>query len=166
MTNFDVHGAGNFYALSKALKHAGQTDLRKRLHKGLREAVKEVMPEAEKRLADALPYAQGRSKPVRQVAQVKTGRDPGVTVGVRFGSKRSTNARLANSKGLIRHPVFADGQKTRDEWMWVNQSVPGAEGWFDKTYINAAPDIRRRIEGVMEDVVLDIVRQARARGSL
>lgn len=161
--DFQVRGADDFLRLSKALKAAGHADLRKRLHKGMRDAVKKVMPEAERNLAEQLPYLN-RGKAVSQVVQVKTGRDPGVTVGMRYGSKRSTNARLANSKGVFRHPVFADGEKTRREWRWVDQPVPGAKGWFDKTYINAAPDIRRRIEAEMTDVVERIVREANGRG--
>lgn len=158
--DFSVTGADDFLKLSKAMKETGHTELRKALHKGLRDAVKEVMPEAERKLAEQLPYLK-RGKAVTQVVQVKTGRDPGVTVGMRYGSKRSTNARLANSKGVFRHPVFADGEKKRKEWRWVDQPVPGAEGWFDKTYINAAPKIRKQIEAVMGDLIEDIVRRAK-----
>jgi hypothetical protein len=156
---FQVNGANDFLRLSKALKEAGEKELRKQLHKGLRDAVKKVMPDAEKKLAENLPYLRGKA--VNQVAQVKTGRDPGVTVGVRYGSRRSTNARLANSKGVFRHPVYADGEKTRKQWRWVDQSVPGAKGWFDQTYLNAAPEIRRAIEVVMGDLINEIVRKAK-----
>ena len=83
-----------------------------------------------------------------------------------IGSKRSTNARLANSKGVFRHPVFADGDLTRKEWAWVDQPVPGAKGWFDKTYINAAPDVRKRIEQVMQETVDEIVAKAKGRGAI
>ena len=163
--DFEFKGADQFLRLSKALKEAGHADLRKKLHKGMRDAVREVMPEAEPALAEQLPYLKKkRAKAVTQVAQVKTGADPGVTVGMRFGSKRSTNARLANSKGVFRHPVWADGEKTRKEWHWVNQPVPGAKGWFDKTYLNAAPHIRRRIEAVMERTLEQVIREAGRRG--
>lgn len=154
-----MNGANDFLRLSKALKEAGEKELRKQLHKGLRDAVKKVMPDAERKLAEHLPYLRGKA--VNQVAQVKTGRDPGVTVGVRYGSRRSTNARLANSKGVVRHPVFADGEKTRKEWAWVNQAVPGAKGWFDQTYLNAAPEIRRAIEAAMQNVIDEVARRAK-----
>ena len=160
MSDFEVRGAEQFLQLSKALKAAGETELRKKLHKGLRDAVKQVMPEAEQKLAEQLPYLK-RGKAVNQVVLVKTGRDPGVTVGMRYGSRRSTNARLANSKGVFRHPVFADGEKTRKEWRWVDQPVPGAKGWFDKTYLNAAPKVRKHIEDAMQDVIDEVVRRAK-----
>lgn len=157
--DFEVKGADDFLRLSKALKAAGQTELRKELHKALRDAARKAMPEAERNLAESLPYLR-RGKAVSQVVRVRTGRDSGVTVGVAFGSKRSTNARLANARGVFRHPVFADGEKTRKEWAWVDQPVPGAKGWFDKAYTNAAPQIRREIERVLEKIADKIVREA------
>jgi hypothetical protein len=158
--DFAVHGADQFLRLSKALKEAGQTGLRKELNKAIRDGVKPVIPKAKKRLEDGLPRAIAKSA-VQQVVQVKTGRDPGVSVAVRFGSKRASNAQLANSQGMIRHPVFADGKKTRKEWRWVNQNVPNAKGWFDDTYTAAAPDLRRAIEAAMQAVADRIVREAR-----
>lgn len=159
MADFQVSGADQFLKLSKALKNAGQKELRKGLHKGIRDGVKPVVPQAKKRLEAGLPSAIAKSA-VRQVIQVKTGRDPGVTVAVRFGSKRASNAALANRKGLIRHPVYADGALTRKEWTWVNQSVPGAKGWFDETYTASAPDVLKAIEAAMEQVAQRIIREA------
>jgi hypothetical protein len=150
MSDFEVTGADQFLRLSKALKNAGKKRLRTELNKGLREGVKKAMPDAERRLAEALPYSSG--KPVTQVVQVKTGRDPGVTVGVRFGSKRHSNAVLANREGQIRHPVFKTGA-------WVSQPVP-AKGWFDETYANAAPLIRPALEAVLEDIAQKVIREA------
>lgn len=158
MADFEVRGADDFLRLSKALKAAGRTELRKELHKGLREGVKPVLPKAKKKLHDALPTPLAKTAAVRQVVQVKTGRDPGVTIAVRYGSKRASNAALANRKGIIRHPVFADDKKTRKEWRWVNQDVPDAKGWFDETYREAAPQMRRALEAALGSVIDKIVR--------
>lgn len=156
-----VQGADDFIRLSKALKAAGRTQMRKDLHKALRDAVKAHTPKAEQELAKYLPYLKGRQKAVTQTAQVKTGRDPGVTVGVRFGSKRSTNARLANTKGVFRHPVYGRGNKTRKEWRWVDQPVPGAKGWFDRVWEESTPEVREQLRQVMQDIVERIVREAK-----
>jgi hypothetical protein len=158
--DFEIHGAAQFLRLSKALKDAGQTGLRKELNKGIRDGVKPLVPKAAQKLSEGLPNAIS-GKPVRQTVQVRTGRDPGVRVVVRYGSKRASNAKLANREGRIRHPVFADGEKTRKEWRWVNQDVPNAKGWFDETYTDAAPDLRRAIEAAMEAVAERIVREAK-----
>lgn len=158
--DFTVTGADDFLRLSKALKAAGETDMRKALHKGLRAAVKPVSERAEQKLREGLPYGT-KGKAVTQVVQPRTGRDPGVRVVVRYGSKRASNAQLANAKGIIRHPVFADGGKTRKEWRWVNQDVPELKGWFDRTYTDSAPALLRALHGVLEGVADDIVRRAK-----
>lgn len=158
MADFTVKGADDFLKLSKALKEAGRTELRRDLHKALRAAVRAHTPKAERELAEHLPYLKGRQKAVSHVAQVKTGRDPGITVGVRYGSKRATNARLANNEGRFRHPVFADGEKTRKEWRWVNQEVPGAKGWFDQIWQDATPEVRGALDVVMQDIADRVVK--------
>lgn len=164
MSDFEVKGADQFLRLSKALKAAGDTETRKALHKGLRDAVNDVKPKAAEALAEALPRAlAARGKAVKQAVQVKTGNDPGVSVVVRYGKAGSglgaVNAQLVNRQGKFRHPVFPDPEKTRSGWHWVDQTVDGV-GWFDKTYENAAPEIRRALEQVLENVVDDIVRKA------
>jgi len=158
MADFEVHGADQFLRLSKALKEAGRTDMRKALHKGLRDAVNEVKPEAADALSAALPSGlKGRGKGVKQAVQVKTGGDAGVSVVVRYGKAGrglgAINAKLVNSSGTIRHPVYG-------KHGWVAQRV-GGQGWFDKTYTNAAPRLRDSLERVLRGVADDIVRKAR-----
>jgi hypothetical protein len=160
-----VHGAEQFLALSKALKAAGKTELRKELHRQMRIAAKAAMPTAEKRLQGALPSGLKNRSAVRQVVRVKTGKDPGVTVAVPYGKRKrngmsAQNARLLNSQGAIRHPVWARDDKTSSEWRWVNQRVPGS-AWFDDTYTEAAPELRKALEAAMEAVAEHIVKEAR-----
>jgi hypothetical protein len=159
VNDFEVRGAQQFLDLSKALKAAGDKPMRQALTAGMRKAVKPAMKQAQRRLKDGLPYG-GRGNAASQTVQVKTGRDPGVSVVVKYGSKRASNAHLANTKGRIRHPVFADGEKPRKDWRWVNQEVPGLKGWFDETYRDAAPEIRKALEKAMEDIAQMIVAQA------
>jgi hypothetical protein len=157
--DFKVTGAEDFLKLSKALKAAGDVHTRKALTAAMREGVKPAMKDAQKRLKEGLPYG-GRGNAVSQVVQVKTGANAGVSVVVKYGSKRATNARLANTHGRIRHPVFADAEKTRKDWRWVNQEVPHLKGWFDESYRDAAPEIRKSLENAMEDIAQMIVAQA------
>ena len=161
-----VKGAEDFLALSKALKAAGHTKLRKELHKAIRDGVRQHMPKTTEALQDALPSGlAARGKGVKQAAVVKTGRDPGVTVAVRYGKRGrglgASNARMLNAQGQFRHPTYADVDKPRKDWRWVNQSVAGAQGWFDEAWADAAPLVRRCLEAVMEDVADDIVRRAK-----
>jgi hypothetical protein len=158
-SDFEVKGADQFLRLSKALKEAGDTETRKALHKALRDVVNEVKPEAAKALADALPSGlRARGAKVKQAIQVKTGRDPGVSVAVRYGKAGSglgaVNAKQINRKGTFRHPVWKTGS-------WAEQSTKGGAGWFDKTYENAAPQMRDGLEQAIEHVADDIVKKAR-----
>lgn len=156
--DFEVTGAGDFLRLSKALKAAGHGELRKALHKGLRDVVNDVKPQAATALADALPRRlRGKGQAVKQAVQVKTGRDAGVSVAVRYGKAGrgigAANAQSINRDGKFRHRVFGSDR-------WVSQGTGGA-GWFDKTYTNAAPEMRRALEKVLQDVADEIVRKAR-----
>lgn len=159
-SDFEVHGAEQFLRLSKALKLAGATETRKALHKGLRDAVNREKPTAARALADALPNAiASKGTRVKQAVIVKTGRDPGVSVGIRFGKAGTglgaANAKQINRTGTFRHPVYGSDR-------WVSQKAkPGGRDWFNKSWTNRAPQIRADLERVLEQVADDIVKKAR-----
>lgn len=158
--NLEVNGADQFLQLSKALKEGGQAELRKQLHTGMRQAAKTLLPQATQALADALPAGlAARAAKTKQVVQVKTGGDPGITIGIRYGDRGrgmgASNVRRANNQGVIRHPLFGD----RD--FWFNTPVSAATGWFDRTYLQSAPVVRPQLEQAMQNVVETIIREAR-----
>lgn len=162
MDDFTVKGAEDFLKLSKALKAAGHTQLRKELHAQMRKAAKAAMPKTQEALAEALPSGLKNRSKVRQVVKVKTGRDAGVTIAVPYGKHGrnglgASNAHMLNARGQLRHPVYADPDKTSKDWRWVNQSVPGT-GWFDKTLLDEAPALRKALEAAMEAVARTIVK--------
>jgi hypothetical protein len=158
-SDFEVRGADQFLRLSKALKDAGRSGMRKELHKGLRDAVNRVKPEAADALSAALPSGlRAKGKKVKQAVQVKTGSNPGVSVAVRYGRAGTgigaSNAKRLNQSGSFRHPVYGSGR-------WVSQSRPAATGWFDKTYTNKAPQLRADLERVLRRIADDIVWRGR-----
>ena len=56
-----------------------------------------------------------------------SGRSAGVTLRqgrTSGGGLSRSNLNALNNQGKIRHPVFADPDKTRREWHWVDQSAP------------------------------------------
>lgn len=161
MIDIKVQGADDFLRLSKALKAAGEKDLRKGLHKGLRQAVAKHKPTVAEGLAAVLPSAlSGRGTNVKQAIQVKTGTHPGVTVGIRYGkagrSLGASNAKLVNQRGLLRHPMFGSGKDVK----WVNQSIGGSE-WFDDGWRKVAPELREQLMRVLDEVAEDVIRKAR-----
>lgn len=150
--DFEVRGADDFLKLSKALKHAGRTEMRKGLHKGLRVAAKPLIPKARAEALRRLPKRGGLAQQVAKEpmrVQVRTGNTPGVRIVV--GKKRG-GARAAN-RGVIRHPVFGN----RDVFM--DQKV--RPGWFDDPLKASAPEVRRDLERAIDDVANQIVREAK-----
>lgn len=149
MADFEIRGADEFRKLSKALKDAGRTELRKELHKGVRRAARPLIPLTRAAARRRLPKRGGLAEQVAREPQRIAARTGLQTAGVAVivGKKRGA-ARSAN-EGVIRHPVH--GQD-----VWVEQRVPG--GWFDDTIRAAAPAIRRSIERAMEDVADEIVK--------
>ena len=149
---FEVRGADQFFELSKALKHAGRTELRKELNKAMRVGAKPLIPKARAEAMRRLPQRGGLAKQVSKEparVQTRTGKDPGVRIVV---GKRNGGARQAN-RGVIRHPVFGN----RD--VWVDQQVK--PGWFDDPMKASAPEIRRALEQGIEVVAARVVRESR-----
>lgn len=146
-------GVEDFLRLSKALKAAGRTELRKELNKAMRGAVKPLIPKTRARALATLPQRGGLAKSVArtpQRVQVRTGLQ---TAGVRLVVGRNGSGARGANQGSIRHPVFGDPD------VWVDQSVPS--GWFDDTVEGEFPQIRRAVEKAMKSIAEQVVRDAR-----
>jgi hypothetical protein len=161
-----ISGAEGFARFSKALNKAGQTELRKSTHKGMRDAVTKHKPKAEASLAAILPSGLKDRSKVKQTVKVKTGRDPGVSVVVPYGKRparglSANNARMLNTRGALRRPVFPQPEQSRADWRWTTQQIPGSEGWFDDTWSESLPEVRRDVSGEIQGVLDQIVREAR-----
>ena len=150
--DFELLGADQFLALSKALKHAGRTELRKELNTGMRRAAKPLIPKTRAEALKRLPQRGGLAKQVAkepQRVQVRTGaRTAGVRIVV---GKKSGGARGAN-RGVVRHPVFGNRER------WVDQKVPA--GWFDEPLQDSAPAVRPELEKAIQRVADQVVREA------
>lgn len=153
MTDIIVRGTEDMLRLSKALKAAGRTELRKELNKRMRRAARPLIPLAREEARRVLPQSGGLAELVAHApmrVQVATGaRTAGVRIVV--GKDRS-GARAANH-GLIRHPVFGN----RDRW--VEQAIP--PHWFDGAMDRNAPHVRPAVLRAVESVMQEIVRGAR-----
>lgn len=162
-----IDGIDQFYRLSKELKAAGDTGMRKALNREIAKGTKPLVKRTRAVAREVLPKTGGLNKVVAkapQVVKVKTGRtekDAGVRIGV-----RSRSAVRAANKGVIRHPVFARSDRTRKEWTWVEQKVPS--GWFDDTLRNEGPAVvekavREAVQGVISGVVKAVPTRTRTR---
>lgn len=141
-----VRGAEDFLALSKRLKAAGQTELRKELNKSMRQAAKPLLPKVREAARANLPKHGGLNeriarKPIR--IQTRTGAN---TAGVRVvGTK--VDPRI--DEGRVFHPVF--GRKPG-----VVQRIKG-RGYWSKTLEKSGPDVRgdvlKALEGFTKQVL-------------
>lgn len=152
-SDFQVTGADDFLRVSKALKAAGQAEIRKELNKGLRDGAKPLIPKTRAAARSRLPKAGGFAEAVAktpQRVQVRTGQK---TAGVRVvvAKRRGSGAAAAN-KGKIRHPVF--GQD-----VFVEQKVDA--GWFDQTLEKEGPSVLPELERVIGDMAKRIARKGK-----
>lgn len=149
-----VGGAEDFLKLSKALKAAGETELRKELNAALRNAAKPLIPMTRQAARSRLPQRGGLAESVARAPQRVQVRTGDRTAGVRLvvGGRRSA-ARAAN-RGVIRHPVFGRPNS------WVEQDVE--PGWFDETLEKEAPRVARpAIEQALESIADKVVREVK-----
>ena len=146
---FEVTGADDFLRLSKALKAAGRTQMRKDLTNAMKKAAKPLIVETKAEARRTLPQRGGLAKLVAKAPQrvkVATGKDPGVSIVV----SRSHGVRGAD-KGLIHHPVFGDRTD------WKPQVVPS--GWFERPLQAGAPLIRPELQKALEHMLDRVVRE-------
>ena len=106
VADFSASGADEFLRLSKALKGV-EPDLRKALHKGLRDAANKAKPKAADALAAALPSGlEGKGKAVKQAAYdlQKHPWSKGEVMG--------RTERLAGAKAISSGPMMGDVAET------------------------------------------------------
>lgn len=148
-----IRGTDQLVDLSRALKAAGDTGLRKELLKGIRDAAKPLVRDVKESARTTLPRAGGLNETVAKSsigARTRTsGRSPGVRI-VGKGRGGLDDIR-ATDRGVLRHPVF--GSDT-----WVTQTI--TSGWWSTPLENAAPVVRRELIKAMEDVARKIARSA------
>lgn len=147
MSDFQVTGADDFLKLSKALKAAGRTELRKELNKRIKAAAKPAVQSVKDAALAGFPSRGGAGAffaAKKATVVTATGKNPGVKI--RFAK---ADQRL-DTEGRLSHPVFG-----RPGTRAVTRIRPGilSEGFQD-----AAPEIRKDVEAAMQTVVDDIVR--------
>jgi HEAT repeat protein len=137
-----VVGAEDLAAVAKALRQAGDKDLRKELYRGLRRAVKPLIADARQHARDTLPKAGGLNERVARSKFRVTVRGAGRNPGVRI-TATGLDRRL-DTDGRIRHPVYGN----RDAW--VQQQVK--PHWFQTPMQAGAGEVRRELQRVVDDI--------------
>lgn len=151
MADFEVRGAEKFEKVAKALKTAGDKELRKELYSAINRATKPLRANAKKSAERNLPKAGGLNKRVaraRMSARRSTGRNP----GVKIVAKGMEQLALMD-QGMVRHPVYGNRKR------WVNQPIPDAEGWFSKPMEDGKPEAQREIVHALDDVAKKLAKK-------
>ena len=149
-TSVSGKGAEQLLRVSKALKAAGEGDLRKQFHKTIRTAAKPAIPAVRKSAREKGPKAgelneRLAQKPYR--TQVRTGAK---TAGVRIvGTK--VDPRI-NALGRIQHPVFGRAGKK------VVQYDSDLKGYFDEPLKELGPTIQKDVVNAMTEFTRSVLR--------
>lgn len=145
------NGADDLLALSKKLKAMGQTELRKELHKAVRDAAKPLIPKVKEAARAKLPRSGGMNEHYarkRYRAQTRTGVQ---TAGVRIVAPK-TDPRV-DEQGRVAHPVFGRRDIPKEI-----QTVPGAKGFFSETLRQEGPEVRDEVLEVIRDYTIRTLR--------
>lgn len=137
-------------ALSKALREAGEKDLDRELLRAQQAAVSQVIPAVQESARGRLPARGGLNERVATSPMRVARRLGGANPGVRLIARSKDNIRRIDVAGVVRHPVFADSDRPREAWAWVDQQVP--PGYFREPTEAARPDIQRASEQALDEV--------------
>lgn len=146
---FEVTGTEDFLRLSRGLKAAGRTDLRKELHKGLQEAAKHLIPFTRAEARAILPKRGGLNERIARAPQrvrIKTGSNPGVSL---VAGRAGSGARGAQF-GEVAHPVFNTGK-------WGRTKVP--KFWLTTPIREHQTDTVNRLEDALERVARKVAEE-------
>ena len=140
-----ITGAEQFAHVAKALRDAGDKELRKELYRGLNRATKPLKAEAQAEAAAILPRRGGLSARVakaRFTTKSRGGQNPSVRIVAKDAKGRSADlARI--DQGEVRHPVYGHGP-------WVKQAV--RPGWFTRPMQEGADVVRREVVAAIDAV--------------
>lgn len=147
-----IEGTEQLERVARRLKDLGDGELRKELYRAIQRATKPLKAKAKDAALRDLPQRGGLNKWVASSKFSTRTRGGGRNPGVKIVAKKGTHDLRALDRGRLRHPVYGNRR------VWVNQSVK--PGWFSKSMEDGAPDVRRELLGVLEDVA----RQVRGSG--
>ncbi|MCB9415380.1 MAG: hypothetical protein H6526_08850 [Actinobacteria bacterium] len=140
--------------LANLLKRAGRGDLRRQLLAAIRKEGGPSVKAAQEAAQEALPQRGGFADLVAKNISVRSSLSgSSASVRIRRKGKIPTDRTMTgiDESGTWRHPVFTRA-------VWVEQSAPGAVGWFTKSIDATAPAYRSAILQAMEDVAAKLRR--------
>ena len=154
-----IHGTLEFAELSKRLKEAGETGLRRQLYRAIDKSAQDLAEEVQStgHLKPYMPdrYAAVLSADLKVRVLKRSGREPQVSLIAEGRDHRRKVVQL-NDRGILVHPVFARG--LRRQWTWRPQFSHVRQGFFSEPVERSAPQIRERISEAMQETARQITR--------
>ena len=142
-------GAAEFAALSRRLKDAGETGLRRSLYTAIGDAAKPLAQKigSDDHLRSYMPnrYAGVLSDDMSVKISRLTGKNPGVSIRAKGRVRDRHVARL--NAGILMHPLFGD----RERWFAQTLGKGMRPGFFDDPAKESAPDVRKAILAAMHE---------------
>jgi hypothetical protein len=149
-----VTGADKLERLSKALRDAGDKDLKRELGKGLRRAVRPMRETFKAGALGFLPFRGGLAEDVAPGMRFRTKiRTGGKSVGVRIVASLPGHDLNAMNRGRLRHPVRGNRR------IWVNQQIRA--NWWDDSGLVAAPPVRVELVKAIDEVAAKLEAKVR-----
>ena len=142
-----IEGADKFGKLAKALRQAGDKELRKELYSGLNRSVKPLTEAVKKGTASYFPrrYAFELAKYLRVRARRRAGKNPAIFLVGKAKTKQGKERDLASlNRGRLRHPLFGNRR------YWYDQSIPA--NWWDDPLLENAEQVREDIVNVLDEI--------------
>ena len=142
----EINGAEQFAVLARRLKELGDKELSREFSRSISTATRPLIRGIRQSARDTLPRAGGLADRVAKTP-IRTQRSSSSKrAGVRIVGRDPYNiAKL--DKGRLRHPVFADPSKPRNQWTWVNQKVK--PGWWTTPTELAGKSVQVQVEKAM-----------------
>jgi hypothetical protein len=142
-----VTGAADFAALSRRLKEAGETGLRRELYKAISKAAGPLADEISSaaHLRPYMPdrYAETLAADLRVSVSRRTGNDPGVSIRAKGRAHARKLQQLDD--GIIEHPLWGNRK------FWRKQFGGMRSGFFTDPAEHSAPDMRDAILAAMRE---------------
>lgn len=142
-----IEGADKFGELARALRKAGDKDLRTALYRGINSSVKPLTETVKRRTPEYLPrrYAAELAKTLKVKVKRRGGRDPSIRLMGQSKTKLGKERDLRSlNRGRLRHPLYGNRR------YWYDQKV--TPNWWDDPLLEEVDQVREVLVNVLDDI--------------
>lgn len=157
--NFRVDGVDTLREVGRALKEAGDgREIKRDLARELRAAGKPAADDMRTALASRLPHGNGLAAFFTKKKFSIRNRFSGNSAGIQMSTGKKHQFAQVEDTGILRHPVFADGEVERKDWLWVAQSVTGAKGVLQERFEDHADEFVEAAASALDSAIARLAR--------